>query len=293
MIALVFPGQGAQFPGMGNDLVDISEQTKSMFKEADKILGFGISAIMQTGTVEELTRTNVTQPAIFIYSVILSSLNKEIKAEQVAGHSLGEFSALVANGSLSYESGLKLVALRAAAMQKATEMAEGTMAAVLGMEDHKVEEILSQFTDDIVVPANYNSPGQLVISGSKSGVQKASDALQQAGAKRVIPLNVGGAFHSPLMKPAQDKLADAIEKTSFEKSGIPILQNYDARPSTDVALIKQKLVNQLTSPVRWTQSVQNMIGSGCTGFYECGPGKVLSGLIKKIDRSAKVDKLAV
>ncbi len=293
MIALVFPGQGAQFPGMGSDLVDVSEQTKSMFKEADNILGFGISAIMQTGTVEELTRTNVTQPAIFIYSVILSSLNKEIKAEQVAGHSLGEFSALVANGSLSYESGLKLVALRAAAMQKATEMAEGTMAAVLGMEDHKVEEILSQFTDDIVVPANYNSPGQLVISGSKSGVQKASDALQQAGAKRVIPLNVGGAFHSPLMKPAQDKLADAIEKTSFEKSGIPILQNYDARPSTDVALIKQKLVNQLTSPVRWTQSVQNMIGSGCTGFYECGPGKVLSGLIKKIDRSAKVDKLAV
>ena len=293
MVALVFPGQGAQFPGMGSDLVDVSEQTKSMFKEADNILGFGISAIMQTGTVEELTRTNVTQPAIFIYSVILSSLNKEIKAEQVAGHSLGEFSALVANGSLSYESGLKLVALRAAAMQKATEMAEGTMAAVLGMEDHKVEEILSQFTDDIVVPANYNSPGQLVISGSKSGVQKASDALQQAGAKRVIPLNVGGAFHSPLMKPAQDKLADAIEKTSFEKSGIPILQNYDARPSTDVALIKQKLVNQLTSPVRWTQSVQNMIGSGCTGFYECGPGKVLSGLIKKIDRSAKVDKLAV
>lgn len=292
MKAIVFPGQGAQFPGMGKDLLDISAGTRSMFKEADKILGFGITEIMQSGTAEELTQTSVTQPAIFIYSVILSSLNKEVIADQVAGHSLGEFSALVASGSLSFENGLKLVALRAAAMQEATEMAEGTMAAVLGMEDNRVEEILSQITDEIVVPANYNSPGQLVISGSMSGIQKASEALKQAGAKRVLPLSVGGAFHSPLMKPARDKLADAIEKTDFNRPDVPVYQNYDASPSVDIPLIKNKLVNQLTSPVRWTQSVQNMISAGCSAFYECGPGKVLSGLIKKIDRSAKVEKLA-
>jgi [acyl-carrier-protein] S-malonyltransferase len=245
---------------------------------------------MFTGTEEELKQTNVTQPAIFIHSVILASISENFEPDMVAGHSLGEFSALVANGALSFEDGLSLVARRAAAMQQACEINPSTMAAILGLDDEKVEQICAQI-DEVVVPANYNCPGQLVISGSMKGIEIACVRLKEAGAKRALPLPVGGAFHSPLMEPAKDKLALAIEKTFFNKPRCPIYQNITAQPSTDIQIIKNNLIAQLTAPVRWTQSVQNMVKDGATVFTECGPGKVLQGLVKKISPQAEVSSI--
>jgi len=284
MKAYVFPGQGAQFVGMGKDLYENSELAKEMFEKANDILGFGITDIMFEGTDEQLKQTNVTQPAIFLHSVILAAtMGDDFKPDMVAGHSLGEFSALVANKTLSFEDGLKLVSQRAEAMQKACEIEPSTMAAVLGIEDEKVEEICAE-VDDIVVPANYNTDGQIVISGSVSGIDKAAEKLTEAGAKRVIKLNVGGAFHSPLMEPARTELAAAIENTTFEKPICPVYQNVPATAVTDVDEIKKNLVAQLTAPVKWTQIMKNMIADGATSYTEVGPGKVLQGLMKKIDR---------
>ncbi|PID88308.1 MAG: [acyl-carrier-protein] S-malonyltransferase [Bacteroidia bacterium] len=284
MKAYVFPGQGAQFVGMGKDLYDNFEQAKEMFEEANKILGFNITDTIFSGTDEDLKQTRVTQPAIFLHSVILAKmLGKDFQPDMVAGHSLGEFSALVANGTLSFESGLKLVSQRAGAMQKACEKAPSTMAAVIGLEDQLVEEICST-TEEIVVPANYNTTGQLVISGSIKGIDKAMDLLKEAGAKRVIKLNVGGAFHSPLMQSAREELAAAIENTPFNQPICPVYQNVTASPVTDITEIKKNLVAQLTAPVKWTQIMQNMLQDGMKEYIEVGPGKVLQGLLKKIDR---------
>ncbi len=284
MKAYVFPGQGAQFVGMGKDLYEKSELAKEMFEKANEILGFRITDLMFEGTDEDLKQTKVTQPAIFLHSVILTAiLGSDFKPDMVAGHSLGEFSALVANKTLSFEDGLKLVSQRAEAMQKACEAEPSTMAAVLGMEDEKVEEICASI-DDIVVPANYNTVGQIVISGSVSGINKAIEKLTEAGAKRAIKLNVGGAFHSPLMEPAREELASAIENTVFKKPICPVYQNVTAKPTTDVSEIKKNLVAQLTAPVKWTQIMKNMIADGATSYIESGPGKVLQGLMKKIDR---------
>jgi len=284
MKAYVFPGQGAQYPGMGKDLYEGSDLAKDLFEKANSILKFKITDLMFEGTDEDLRQTKVTQPAIFLHSVILSRvLGKDFQPDMVAGHSLGEFSALVANKTLSFEDGLKLVFKRAMAMQKACEIEPSTMAAVLGMEDKEVEVILSNI-DDIVVPANYNSPGQLVISGSVPGIEKACSLLEEAGAKRVIPLKVGGAFHSPFMEPAGQELAEAINTTKFNKGICPIYQNVTGQSVTDAEIIKKNLIAQLTAPVRWTQISRNMIADGATEFVEVGPGAVLQGLVKKVKR---------
>ena len=285
MKAFVFPGQGAQFVGMGQDLYESMPEAKALFEKANEILGFSITDIMFNGTVEQLKQTKVTQPAIFIHSVILAkALGDDFKPEMVAGHSLGEFSALVSAGSLSFEDGLSLVSKRALAMQVACEKEPSTMAAILGLEDSIVEQICAD-TEGVVVAANYNCPGQLVISGSMEAVATACEAMKAAGAKRALPLNVGGAFHSPLMEPARLELEAAINKAEFKTPICPIYQNVDAKPYTDAVDIKRNLIAQLTSPVRWTQTVQNMIADGATSFNELGPGAVLCGLVKKVDRA--------
>ena len=280
--AYVFPGQGAQFTGMGKDVYESSPAVRSLMDEANRILGFDILSVMFTGSADDLKQTKVTQPAIFIHSVAVARANPDFKPDMVAGHSLGEFSSLVANGALSFEDGLRLVSQRAQAMQKACEQNPSTMAAILGLDDAKVEEICASITDEIVVAANYNCPGQLVISGSLKGIEIACEKMKAAGAKRALPLQVGGAFHSPLMEPAREELAAAIERTHFSAPVCPVYQNVNAQPATEVAVIKQNLIAQLTAPVRWTQSVQRMVAAGATHFIECGPGKVLQGLVKKI-----------
>ena len=281
MKAYVFPGQGAQFVGMGKDLYDNHALAKEMFEKANEILGFRITDLMFAGTDEDLRQTRVTQPAIFLHSVILAATLPDFKPDMVAGHSLGEFSALVASKALSFEDGLRLVYARAMAMQKACEAEPSTMAAILGLDDAKTDEVLAGI-DEVVVPANYNSPGQLVISGSMKGIELACEALKAAGAKRALPLKVGGAFHSPLMEPARVELAAAIEATTVNTPICPVYQNVDAKPYTNPELIKANLVSQLTSPVRWTQIVQNMVADGAVSFVELGPGSVLQGLVKKI-----------
>lgn len=291
MKAFVFPGQGAQFPGMGKELYEENSEAKELFERANEILGFRITDIMFEGTAEELKQTNVTQPAIFLHSVILAKCTPDFAPDMVAGHSLGEFSALVANGTLAFEDGLRLVYQRALAMQEACEINPSTMAAILGLEDEKVEEICKSITDEVVVPANYNCPGQLVISGSNKGIEIACEKMKEAGAKRALPLPVGGAFHSPLMEPAREKLQSAIEETNFNAPSCPVYQNVSTTAVTNVLEIKANLIAQLTAPVKWTQSVQNMVADGATEFVECGPGKVLQGLVKKIHRDAEVSSI--
>ena len=292
MKAYVFPGQGAQFTGMGKDLYDNNETAKELFEKANEILGFRITDIMFEGTADELKQTKVTQPAVFLHSVIRAiCLGDEFEPAMVAGHSLGEFSALVAAGALSFEDGLKLVYARALAMQKACEAAPSTMAAVIGLDDKAIEDICAETTAEgngVVVAANYNCPGQLVISGNIEAVNAACDKLKAAGAKRALVLPVGGAFHSPLMQPAQEELQKAIESTEFHTPHCPIYQNVDAQAHTDAAEIKANLIAQLTASVRWTYEVQNMIAAGATEFIECGPGKALQGMIAKIDRSVTI-----
>jgi [acyl-carrier-protein] S-malonyltransferase len=286
MKAYVFPGQGAQFPGMGKDLYEKSDMARDLFETANSLLGFRITDLMFTGTDDDLKQTKVTQPSVFLHSTILVAiLGNSFKPDMVAGHSLGEFSALVANRTLSFENGLLLVSKRAIAMQKACERTPSTMAAILGLDDKIVEEVCASIKE-VVVPANYNSPGQIVISGSNEGIDKAIEILKEKGAKRAIKLAVGGAFHSPLMEHARLELEEAIKNTTFSKPICPVYQNVNAKPSIDPEIIKSNLVSQLTSPVRWTQSVLNMIADGATSFVEAGPGYVLSGLIKKINRDA-------
>ncbi|HLW15261.1 MAG TPA: ACP S-malonyltransferase [Flavobacteriaceae bacterium] len=293
MKAYVFPGQGAQFTGMGKDLYDNSAQAKAMFTQANEILGFDITKIMFEGTAEELKETKVTQPAIFLHSTILATvLGDKFQPDLVAGHSLGELSALVASKALSFEDGLSIVLQRALAMQKACELQPSTMAAILGLEDHIVEEICEQ-TEGIVVAANYNCPGQVVISGEIKAVETACEKMKEAGARRALILPVGGAFHSPLMKPAEEELAAAIEKVAFSKPICPIYQNVTATAVTDPAEIKENLLKQLTAPVRWTQSVMQMLEDGATHFTEVGPGNVLQGLIKKVDRKIPTEKAEI
>jgi len=287
MTAYVFPGQGAQYPGMGKDLYEKYPAARELFEKANDILGFRITDIIFNGSEEDLRQTRVTQPAIFLHSVVLVHLlGDHFSPSAVAGHSLGEFSALVANSTLAFEDGLKLVHMRALSMQKACELIPSTMAAILGLDDKIVEEVCNQI-DDIVIPANYNCPGQVVISGTETGVYRAMEELAEKGAKRTVKLSVGGAFHSPLMEPARKELFEAIANTSFNKPSCPIYQNVTALPTTDPETIRNNLIEQLTSPVRWTQTVQNMINDGITRFVETGPGKVLQGLIRKIDRTVE------
>lgn len=288
MKAFVFPGQGSQFVGMGKDLYENNPLAKKLFDKADEVLGFKITDIMFAGTDEQLKETKVTQPAVFLHSVISAlCLGDEFKPDMAAGHSLGEFSALTAVGALTFEDGLKLVAARANAMQKACEKNPGTMAAIIALPDETIEKICKEVTDGgkVVIPANYNCPGQLVISGSKEGIAEACEKLKAAGAKRALPLRVGGAFHSPLMQPAKDELQNAIEATEIHEPKCPVYQNVDAKPHTNPDEIKTNLIAQLTSSVRWTASVQNMIADGADEFIECGPGKALQGMIGRIDRS--------
>ncbi|WP_304141781.1 ACP S-malonyltransferase [Mesoflavibacter zeaxanthinifaciens] len=293
MKAYIFPGQGAQFTGMGLDLYENSPEAQHLFEDANSILGFNITDIMFEGTADQLKETKVTQPAIFLHSVILAkTLGDSFKPDMVAGHSLGEFSALVANGALSFEDGLKLVSQRAMAMQKACEIKPSTMAAVLGLEDKLVEDICAK-TEGVVVAANYNCPGQLVISGEVEAINRACEAMKEAGARRALVLPVGGAFHSTMMEPAREELAAAIENTTFSKPNCPIYQNVTASAIIDETEIKANLISQLTAPVRWTQSVQQMIADGATLFTEVGPGKVLQGLVKKIDRSAETESATI
>lgn len=288
MRAYVFPGQGSQFPGMGKDLYEANAKAREMFSRANEILGFDITAVMFSGSAEDLRATAVTQPAVFLHSVIAAACIQDFKPEMTAGHSLGEFSALVAAGAMGFEDALRLVAIRADAMQKACEAVPGTMAAVLGLEFKTIEEICAGI-DGVVVPANYNSPGQLVISGENDAIDRACDALKAAGAKRALKLSVGGAFHSPLMAPAAERLARAIENTRIREPFCPVYQNVDAKPHTDPAQIRENLLRQLTSPVRWAQSVENMIKDGATSFTEVGPGTVLAGLIRKIAPEGAID----
>ena len=286
MKAYIFPGQGSQFVGMGKDLYESNSTAKNLFEQANTLLGFRITDIMFAGTDEDLKQTKVTQPAIFLHSVIKAKIaGDSFKPDMVAGHSLGEFSALVANKALSFEDALKLVSARALAMQKACELQPSTMAAILGLDDAKVEEICKS-VDGIVVPANYNCPGQLVISGAVDAVQKACELMKAAGAKRALLLPVGGAFHSPLMEPARQELAAAIEQTNFLQPICPVYQNATAQAASDISVIKKNLIDQLTAPVKWTQSVQAMVAGGATEFIECGPGNVLQGLVKKIHKEA-------
>ncbi|HEY1005621.1 MAG TPA: ACP S-malonyltransferase [Sphingobacteriaceae bacterium] len=291
MRAYVFPGQGAQFVGMGKDLYEQSEEAKELFERANAILGFRITDIMFSGTDEDLKQTRVTQPAIFLHSVILAKVMAGFRPDMVAGHSLGEFSALVSAGALTFEDGLRLVAARANAMQKACEIQPSTMAAILGLDDFTVEDVCQRVAD-VVVPANYNCPGQLVISGSIEGVDRACQLLTEAGAKRALKLNVGGAFHSPLMESARAELQTAIESVDIRKPVCPVYQNIDARPYTGPEDIKRNLISQLTGAVRWTQTVQHMLEDGATSFTEVGPGNVLQGLVKKVDRSVETKSAA-
>lgn len=291
MKAYIFPGQGAQFSGMGKEIYDANPKAKIIFDQANDILGFDITRIMFAGTADELRQTRVTQPAVFIHSVAMALSNESFAPEMVAGHSLGEFSALVANKALSYTDALKLVYKRAMAMQHACEINPSTMAAILGLDDKIVEDICTSITDEVVVAANYNCPGQLVISGSIKGVEVACEKLKAAGAKRALMLQVGGAFHSSLMEPAREELASAIESTQFNIPICPVYQNVNAMPAVDIETIKKNLIDQLTAPVRWTQSVQHMVADGAKIFYECGPGKVLQGLVKKIAPEAEAMSL--
>lgn len=295
MKAFVFPGQGSQFTGMGKNLYENNPLAKELFDKANEILGFEITKIMFEGTTEELKQTKVTQPAVFLHSVITAlCMGEEFNPAMVGGHSLGEFSALVAAGAMSFEDGLKLVSQRAQAMQKACEAAPSTMAAIIGLPDEKIEEICASISKpgNVVVPANYNNPGQLVISGNNEAIAEACEAMKAAGAKRALPLPVGGAFHSPLMQPAKDELQAAIEATNFTTPKCPVYQNVDAQAHTNPEEIKQNLIAQLTAPVKWTYEVQNMIAAGATDFTECGPGKALQGMIAKIDRNVTVQGIA-
>lgn len=289
--AYIFPGQGAQFSGMGKDLYEQNQKARDLFEQANEILGFRITDIMFSGTDDDLKQTRVTQPAVFLHSVVLFETTPDAKPDMVAGHSLGEFSALVANKTLSFEDALRLVAKRAAAMQRACEINPSTMAAILGLEDEKVEAICAGITNEIVVPANYNCPGQLVISGTNHGIEIACEQMKAAGAKRALVLQVGGAFHSPLMEPAREELQAAIESTVFKAPICPVYQNVDGLPYSDPELIKKNLINQLTAPVRWTQTVQNMAADGAIQFTESGPGNVLQGLVKKIAKDVTTGRI--
>jgi len=290
MKAYIFPGQGSQFPGMGKDLFETYSFAREIFSEADELLGFSLSDIMFNGTEEELKQTNVTQPAIYLHSILIAKLGTNFKPEMVAGHSLGEFSALVASGGLSWQDGLSLVSKRALAMQKACELAPSTMAAVLGLSDEQIEKVCAEFHGEVVA-ANFNCPGQVVISGSIKGVELAGEKLKEAGAKRVLLLPVGGAFHSPFMEPARLELAAAIETAKIDHPICPIFQNVNAKASQNEVEIKANLIAQLTGPVRWTQSIEAMISAGATDFIECGPGKVLQGLVRKINAEAMVSSM--
>lgn len=288
MNAYVFPGQGSQFRGMGQDLYQQSEQVRRLFDQANEVLGYDLTHIMFEGTDEDLKQTIYTQPAVFLHGVTLALTTDSFKPDMVAGHSLGELSALTAAGVLSFTDGLQLASVRATAMQRACELAPSSMAAVLGLSDAAIEEVCAGITEEIVVPANYNCPGQVVISGSVAGLQLAEERLKAAGAKRVVPLAVSGAFHSPFMEPAQTEFAEAVERMTFKTPRCFVYQNVDAQPATDPARIKANLIAQLTSPVRWTQSIEKMVTDGALSFTECGPGKVLQGLIKKISPSATI-----
>ncbi|WP_420147922.1 ACP S-malonyltransferase [Spirosoma sp.] len=288
MKAYVFPGQGSQFRGMGQDLYQNSEAARQLFDQANDVLGYSLTSIMFEGSDEDLKQTIYTQPAVFLHGVVLAMTTDSFSPDMVAGHSLGELSALTAAGVLSFADGLRLASVRATAMQRACELAPSTMAAVLGLADEVIEKVCAEITEEIVVPANYNCPGQVVISGSVAGIQLAEERLKAAGAKRVVPLAVSGAFHSPFMEPAQTEFAEAVERMPFSTPRCPVYQNVNAQAVTDPSQIKANLIAQLTSPVRWTQSVEQMVADGATEFFECGPGKVLQGLVKKISPATPV-----